>query len=220
MQQSIARSDLILSIRCGLDEYPAVALFGARQVGKTTLARLYAVQQDRLVTIYDLERPSDLAALTANPEQILSALEGLVIIDEVQRLPQLFEILRPIVDEPNNGAQFLLLGSASWDLIRGVSETLAGRIHFVDVGGFNKDEVGPTEQTLLALGQRDAYFYAAQRGAELDLLLLRNGQRWGFEFKCSDAPTTTKSMHTTAKDLRLDHLWIVYPGARCYPLSD
>ena len=76
------------------------------------------------------------------------------------------------------------------------------------------------EQTLLTLGQRDAYFYATQRGAELDLLLLRNGQRWGFEFKCSDAPSTTKSMHSTAKDLRLDHLWIVYPGTKRYPLAE
>ena len=76
------------------------------------------------------------------------------------------------------------------------------------------------EQTLLAHGERDAYFYATQRGAELDLLLLRHGQRRGFEFKAGDAPRTTKSMHTTLRDLRLAHLWVVYPGDLSYPLTE
>ena len=76
------------------------------------------------------------------------------------------------------------------------------------------------EQTLLAHGERDAYFYATQRGAELDLLLLRRGRRWGFEFKCSDAPRTTKSMRIVMQDLRLAHLWVVYPGELRYPLAE
>ena len=76
------------------------------------------------------------------------------------------------------------------------------------------------EQTLLAHGERDAYFYATHRGAELDLLLLRRGRRWGFEFKCTDAPRTTKSMHVVTDDLGLEHLWVVYPGDREYPLTD
>jgi predicted AAA+ superfamily ATPase len=76
------------------------------------------------------------------------------------------------------------------------------------------------EQTLIAHGERDAYFYATQRGAELDLLLLRRGQRWGFEYKCADAPKTTKSMHIALEDLKLEHLWVIYPGTRRYPLTE
>ena len=76
------------------------------------------------------------------------------------------------------------------------------------------------EQTLIAHGAQEAYFYATQRGAELDLLLLRRGGRWGFEFKCTDAPKTTRAMHTTKSDLGLRHLWVVYPGTMRYPLTD
>jgi hypothetical protein len=76
------------------------------------------------------------------------------------------------------------------------------------------------EQTLIRFGERDAYFWATQRGAELDLLLLRRGKRWGFEFKCSDAPSTTKSMHTALRDLGLEHLWVLYPGRDRYPLHE
>lgn len=76
------------------------------------------------------------------------------------------------------------------------------------------------EQTLMAHGEREAYFYRTQRGAELDLMLLRRGRRWGFEFKCTDAPRTTKSMHVVIKDLGLERLWVVYPGEQEYPLTD
>ena len=75
------------------------------------------------------------------------------------------------------------------------------------------------EQTLLAHGEREAYFYATRRGAELDLLLVRRGRRWGFEFKCTDAPRTTKSMHIVVRDLGLQRLWVVYPGDLEYPLT-
>ena len=76
------------------------------------------------------------------------------------------------------------------------------------------------EQTLLAHGQREAYFYRTRRGAELDLMLLRRGRRWGFEFKCTDAPRTTKSMHIAIADLNLEHLWVIYPGSPEYPLGE
>ena len=353
----------------GLSEAPAVALLGARQVGKTTLAEQAAAAWTGPVTIYDLEVAAMREALSATPERLLRGAEGLVIIDEVQRLPALFEVLRPVCDARDRNAVFLLLGSASWELIKGVSESLAGRILFVDVGGFSLVEVGAEhqdrlwmrggfprawlapsaaawtrwmqaftrtflerdipglgskvspnalgrfwrmlahyhgqtwnaaelarsmdvsaaavnhyrdllagtymirvlppwfenlgkrlvkspkvflrdsgilhfllgleearelplhprygaswegfalEQTLRAQGERDAYFYATQRGAELDLLLLRRGRRWGFEFKCTDAPRTTKSMHTVIEDLGLAHLWVLYPGDQEYPLN-
>ena len=370
MQQHILRSSLLDAVAGGLSEAPAVALLGARQVGKTTLARQVADEWPGSSTILDLEVATTREALSGTPERLLRSSEGLVVIDEVQRMPGLFEVLRPVCDDPDRRAVFLLLGSASWDLIQGVSETLAGRILFVDVGGFSLTEVDPAnqdrlwmqggfprawlapsssswtrwmrsftrtflerdvpglgsrvppeslgrfwrmlahyhgqtwnaaelarsmdmsvpavnryrdllagafmvrilppwfenlgkrivkspkvylrdsgvlhfllglekaadlpmhprygaswegfalEQTLLAHGEHEAYFYATQRGAELDLLLLRRGRRWGFEFKCTDAPRTTKSMHVVMEDLGLEHLWVLYPGDRAYPLTD
>jgi uncharacterized protein len=76
------------------------------------------------------------------------------------------------------------------------------------------------EQTLIAHGARDAYFYGTQGGAELDLLMLRRGRRFGFEYKCTDAPSTTKAMHIAISDLGLKHLWVVYPGNLSFPLSE
>ena len=370
MQQYIPRTRLLAAVNRGLNEAPVVALLGARQVGKTTLAEQVAATWDGPTSVYDLEVAAAREALAATPERLLGRSEGLVVIDEIQRGPHLFEILRPISDDRNRKSVFLLLGSASWDLIRGVSETLAGRILFVDVGGLSLDEVGPDEldllwvrggfpraylarsnaawrrwmqaftrtflerdipglgsrvspealgrfwrmlahrhgqtwnaaeigrsmdigvtavnhyrdllagafmlrvlppwfdnlgkrlvkspkvylrdsgilhsllglddpaqlplhpaygaswegfaleQTLIAHGADEAYFYRTQRGAELDLMLLRGGKRWGFEFKCSDAPRTTKSMHIVKDDLGLEQLCVVYPGDLQYPLGD
>ena len=358
------------AIRVRLGESPVVALLGARQVGKTTLAEQVAGDWAGPTVVFDLEQPGAREALRATPQKLLAEREGLVIVDEVQRLPGLFELLRPLCDDRKRKAVFLLLGSASWDLVKGVSETLAGRIQFVDVAGFSLAETGTAEQdrlwlrggfpraflaettaawerwmdgftrtflerdipglgskvapeslgrfwrmlahfhgqvwnaaelarsmdvsvtavnhyrdllagtfmvrvlppwfenlgkrlvkspkiylrdsgvlhhllgmvemldlqrhprygaswegyaleqTLIAHGGREAYFYATQRGAELDLLLLRHGRRWGFEFKCTDAPKTTKSMHVALDDLKLEHLWVVYPGTLRYPMAD
>ena len=370
IQQQIARPDLRHTTLQSLSEAPVVALLGARQVGKTTLARQVAADWPGPSILFDLERADVREALSRTPERMLRSREGLVVVDEVQRLPPLFEALRPICDDPDQKAVFLLLGSASWDLVRGISETLAGRILFLDVSGFSLAEVGaehqgslwlrggfprawlapsqaawtrwmrsftrtflerdvpglgskvapetlgrfwrmlahwhgqmwnatelarsmdvsPTavnhyrdllagsfmirvlppwfenlgkrlvksprvflrdtgvlhfllgietpdelplhprygaswegfalEQTLVAHGGHEAYFYRTQRGAELDLLLVRRGKRFGFEFKCSDAPKTTKSMHIVADDLGLEHLWVVYPGGLEYSLAD
>ena len=370
MQQFLDRPRLLAAVSEGLREAPVVALLGARQVGKTTLARQVAAEWPGPTRVLDLEVAAVREGLAQTPEAVLRDSEGLVVIDEVQRMPALFEILRPISDDPSRRAVFLLLGSASWNLIRGGSETLAGRVLFVDVAGFSLSEVGadhqrrlwmrggfprawlasspaawarwmqaftqtflerdipglgsrvspaaigrfwrmlahshgqvwnasalarsmdatPTavnryrdllagtfmirvlppwfenlgkrlvkspkvylrdsgilhfllgvedadelpmhprygaswegfalEQTLVALGARDAFFYATQRGAELDLMLLRRGRRWGFEFKCTDAPRTTKAMHIAVEDLGLEHLWVVYPGSLRYPITD
>lgn len=370
MRHSIQRGQLLDSIRVRLAESPVVTLLGARQVGKTTLAEQVASGWEGPTVVFDLEKMERREALRATPQALLAERAGLVIVDEVQRMPELFEILRPLCDDRSRKATFLLLGSASWDLVKGVSETLAGRIQFVDVSGFSLSEVGPDqldrlwlrggfpraflaetrdawerwmesftrtflerdipgigskvapealsrfwrmlahfhgqtwnaaelarsmdvsvtavnhyrdllagtfmvrvlppwfenlgkrlvkspkiylrdsgilhnllglgemlelrthprygaswegfalEQTLIAHGERDAYFYGTQRGAELDLLLLRRGRRWGFEFKCTDAPRTSKSMHVAIDDLKLEHLWVVYPGTLRYPLTD
>ena len=149
MQQSVTRHDLLATVTEGLSEVPVVALLGARQVGKTTLAGQVASAWPGPSTVFDLEVAATRAALSGTPERLLRRSEGLVVIDEVQRMPGLFEVLRPICDDRNRNAVFLLLGNASWDLIRGVSETLAGRILFVDVGGFSLAEVGPESQDRL-----------------------------------------------------------------------
>ena len=133
----------------GLAEAPAVVLLGARQVGKTTLAEQVASTWQGPTTVFDLEVAAAREALSNTPERLLNACDGLVVIDEVQRMPKLFEVLRPICDARSRNAVFLLLGSASWDLIEGVSETLAGRVLFVDVAGFSLAEVGPAQQDAL-----------------------------------------------------------------------
>jgi predicted AAA+ superfamily ATPase len=369
MQQYIERQKLLDEVILRLGESPAVTLLGARQVGKTTLAQRVRAGFGKSA-FFDLESPTDKAALESTPELTLRDCEGLVVIDEVQRMPSLFEVLRPLCDEAGRKATFLLLGSASPDLVRGVSESLAGRTQFIDVPGFSIGEAGdgqqdrlwlrgsfpraflpgseaaafrwlesfrrtiverdipglgfrvPTaalerfwtllahyhgqvwnaaelgralgaspatanhyrdifagtymlrilqpwfenlgkrqvkapkvyfrdsgllhlalgiadigalrkhprygaswegfalEQVLVTMGDRDAWFWSTQRGAELDLFLLRGGKRWGFEFKCTDAPSTTKSMHIARDDLGLEHLWVVYPGQSTYPLGE
>lgn len=126
--------------------HPVTALLGPRQCGKTTLARLL-VERDG-GTLFDLENPIDRQRLAA-PLNALERLRGLVVLDEIQRMPELFELLRVLVDRPNNPARFLVLGSASLGLVRGVSETLAGRIGFIDLTGLSLTEVGTGERDRL-----------------------------------------------------------------------
>jgi len=345
---------------------PVAALLGPRQCGKTTLARMITEREP--ATFFDLENPVDVRRLSA-PMQVLKELSGLVVIDEVQRQPALFEVLRVLVDRPKNRTRFLLLGSASPHLIKGMSESLAGRIGFVDLSGFDLREVGARsydrlwirggfprsflapddsssmawredflrsflerdipqfgitipaetlrrfwtmiahyhgqvwnaaefarslgasentarryldilsgaymvrvlapwfenigkrqvkapkiyirdsgilhgllqlrtradvqghpklgaswegfvlEQLLTVLESRDAYFWATHAGAELDLLVMIGGKRYGFEFKYQDAPDRTRSMTAAIQDLNLKHLWVVYPGNHEYSLD-
>lgn len=364
----IERTARLNEIRAALERAPVVALLGARQCGKTTLAREVASREGHW---FDLESSTDRQALAAAPERTLSSLRGLVVLDEAQTMPELLPVLRVLADRPETPARFLLLGSASPDLIRGTSESLAGRVAFVHLGGFDIEEAGadvlqrlwqrggfprsflaPDDATsyawrqdfietflsrdaarfgitlppaglrrfwtmlahlhggvlnvaelgravsvdqktagryvdiltgtflvrrlppwfentgkrlvkapkvyirdggllhaLLGLrngsevlshprfgaswegfaleqvlrfadAERDAYFWGTHGGAELDLLILRGGRRHGFEFKYSDAPRTTRSMRVALTDLRLDRLFVVYPGFRRFDLDD
>ncbi len=367
MKEIIQRPEPIQKIKDSFNIHPVTALLGPRQCGKTTLARMIA--QGEPSTFFDLENPVDVQRLSA-PLQALKDLSGLVIIDEVQRSPELFELLRVLVDRPNHDNRFLLLGSASPNLVKGVSESLAGRIGFVDLAGFHLFESGinqrnqlwlrggfplsylakhqddsnrwreafvrtflerdipqlgitipaetlrkfwtmvahyhaniwngaefarslgtaentarryldvlsgaymvrilppwfenikkrqvkspkvyirdsglfhsltqipdyeylqghpklgaswegfALEQVIQAFNSRDTYFWATHAGAELDLMLMVDGQRLGFEFKYADAPGTSRSMHIAIENLNLAHLWIVYPGDQEYQLSD
>lgn len=128
---------------------PVLAVLGPRQCGKTTLARLYAGSQ-RNVLYLDLEKPSDLAQLES-PTLALKSSYQLIVIDEVQRGPDLFPILRVLVDQAERRQRFLILGSASRDLLRQSSESLAGRISFFELTPFSLKEVGD-EQTLWLRG--------------------------------------------------------------------
>ncbi len=119
---------------------PCVAILGARQVGKTTLANQLAAEWDGPIHRFDLERPSDLARL-ADAELALGPLDGLVVLDEVQRRPELFPVLRVLIDE-NPGRRYLVLGSASPELLGQSSESLAGRIAYHELTPLTLDEVG------------------------------------------------------------------------------
>ena len=365
----IQRHRLVAEIRSGLKHSPVVALLGTRQVGKSTLARL-ACAGRKPVHYFDLELELDRRRLSLAPQTVLEALRGTVVIDEIQRMPRLFELLRPLTDRRPLPAHFLVLGSASPDLVRGVSETLAGRIQFVSVPGLSLQEVGADrqtdlwlrgglppaflaendelslrwrrdfittfverdipqlglripseairrfwlmlggyhgciwnacemarslgtadktarhyldilsgtftarvlppwyenipkrqikspkiyirdsgllhalldiqtlaqlqsnriygaswegfalEQTLTSHGADNAFFWNAQGVCELDLLLIRGGRRYGFEFKCTDAPTMTQSLHKAMDELELAHAWVVYPGKSAYPMHE
>jgi hypothetical protein len=123
-----------------LEQYPAVGIVGARQVGKTTLAGLLADKWKGTVHKFDLENPEDLARLT-DPMLVLKELRGLVILDEVQRLPDIYQVLRVLIDRDDLDCKYLILGSASPQLLRQSSESLAGRIKYHRLTGFGLDEV-------------------------------------------------------------------------------
>ncbi len=362
----IARPEPLARIRRALRRQRVVALIGPRQSGKTTLARqLLPVKSPRY---FDLEEPRSLARL-AEPMTALEPLRGLVVIDEVQRRPELFPVLRVLADRRLLPARFLVLGSASPDLLRQSSETLAGRLETIVLSGFSLGEVGikrldqhwsrggfpesflarseansqswrrqfiqtflerdlpqmgiqipaptllrfwtmvahyhgavwsaaepagslgisePTvrryldlltgafmvrqlppwhenlrkrqvkspkvylrdsgllhellgirseaellshpkcgaswegyavEEVLKATEPDEAYFWATHQGAELDLLLIKDGRRFGIEIKRADAPRVTPSMRIALEDLRLDHLSVLYPGSVPYRLD-
>lgn len=118
-----------------------VGILGARQVGKTTLARVVQKQWKGQTNVFDLENPEDLARLN-DPILSLKNLKGLVILDEIQRRPDLYNVLRVLVDRPGKSARFLVLGSASPNLLMQSSESLAGRIIYYNLPGFSLDETG------------------------------------------------------------------------------
>jgi predicted AAA+ superfamily ATPase len=127
-----------------LRRHVIVGILGARQVGKSTLARMAASPRRGPVTLFDLENDEDLARLS-DPMLALKGLGGLVIIDEIQQRPDLFRALRVLADRQNTPCRFLVLGSASPGLLRQSSETLAGRIVYHRLGGFALDDVGGNE---------------------------------------------------------------------------
>jgi len=137
----LQRSRHLETLEGFLRRFPVVGILGARQVGKTTLARELVARSAQPATFFDLEDPADLGRL-AEPMLALRELRDLVVIDEVQRFPDLYPVLRVLADRPGTPARFLVLGSASPELLRQTSESLAGRIVYHELGGFALDEVG------------------------------------------------------------------------------
>jgi predicted AAA+ superfamily ATPase len=137
----ITRIKELISLRRLLAQNPVVGIIGARQVGKTTLAQRYARQARGPYHYFDLENPEDEARLS-DPMLALKELKGLVVIDEIQRLPGLFPVLRVLADRKRRPARFLVLGSASPELLHQGAETLAGRIAYHELRGLALDEVG------------------------------------------------------------------------------
>lgn len=363
----IRRPGLVSRVRAALRRSRVVALVGPRQCGKTTLARMLVPGES--ARYFDLEEPAGLARL-AEPMTALAGLKGLVVIDEVQRRPDLFPVLRVLADRKPLPARFLVLGSASPALLRQSSESLAGRLEIIEIAGFSLAEVGAAaldrhwlrgglplsftartqadsalwrrqfvrtfverdlpqlgsnvpaealrrfwtmlahyhgqvwnaadparslgvsepavrryldlltgvymvhqlkpwhqnlgkrqvksakvyvrdtgllhallgidtarellahpksgaswegyavEETLKAVQPEEAYFWATHQGAELDLLLFRRGRRFGVEIKRADAPRLTPSMRIALRDLKLEHLTVLYPGSRRYALAE
>ncbi len=363
----VTRDKIIQQIQKALSRSKSVALVGPRQVGKTTLARQFLPFTH--ANYFDLENPVSRARLS-EPMTALEPLKGLVVIDEVQLAPNLFPVLRVLMDQKPDFGQFLILGSASPKLLQQSSESLFGRIEVIEIRGFGLEEVGienlqtlwrrggypnsftaATEEnsnqwrrnainrfveqdlsqlginvpapamlrfwTMLAhyhgqiwnaadpartmgsnestvrryldsltqtfmirqlqpwfenLAKRqvkhpklyfsdtgllhyllgihteadlqthpktgaswegfaleqiikiiepdEVYFWATHNGAELDLLIFKNGKRIGIECKMIDAPRVTKSMQIALEDLHLDALYVVYPGLHQYPIND
>lgn len=136
----IQRATELKLLKTLLKDNPIVAILGPRQCGKTTLSHQFSSLWHSDVTVFDLEDARDIQRLH-DPFLSLEGLKGLVIIDEIQRLPDLFPALRVLVDRSQE-TKYLILGSASRDLIRQSSESLAGRISYFEIGGFSMDHIG------------------------------------------------------------------------------
>jgi uncharacterized protein len=167
----IERPRLKFAVRDALRRSPVALLVGPRQCGKSTLAQTF-VDEDEL-NYFDLEDPVGLSRL-AEPMTALNPLRGTVVIDEVQRRPELFSVLRVLADRRGTPARFLILGSASGELLRQSSESLAGRAEVIGMGGLTLDEVGKDALSRLWLRGGFPRAYLARDEAD--------GLRWRREF--------------------------------------
>lgn len=215
----------------------AVALIGPRQVGKTTLA--HAIGAERNALYLDLESRENRDKLT-EPALFLRAYEDrLVILDEIRRVPELFQTLRGLIDQGRRRGKrhgrFLVLGSAAIDLLRQSGESLAGRIAYVEMGPLDVLEAGQNEASCAALWLRGGFpdsflarsdapartlatFYRTAAGVDLVLDLPR-GERWAVEIKLRLAARPEKGFHLACEDLEPARQFVVYAGDRRFPVS-
>lgn len=147
---------ILSDIETALDQFPAVALLGPRQAGKTTLAHFITSRHTHSLYL-DLERPSDLAKLVDQELFLSRHTDRLIVLDEIQRKPDLFPVLRSLIDDNRRSGRFLLLGSASPQLLRQASESLAGRISFNELAPFDMSEVQPRQDAVAHFWLRGGY---------------------------------------------------------------
>jgi predicted AAA+ superfamily ATPase len=166
----LSRPFYMQDLETAIRRSPITALLGPRQAGKTTLIRMFS--EGKPATFFDLESLPDQRRLQ-NPELVLGSLHGLVILDEIQQMPGLFQTLRVLVDRPDNQSRFVILGSASPQLIRDASESLAGRVEFIELDGFNLSETGSSAWQSLWL--RGGFPRSYLAGSEADSLAWREG---------------------------------------------
>lgn len=180
----IKRAGIISTLKTAIKRSKVVVLSGPRQCGKTTLAREFLSEES--VNYFDLEDPISLARLD-EPMTALRPLKGLVVIDEVQRRPDIFPVLRVLADRKGTPARFLILGSASGNLLQQSSESLAGRLEYVTIGGFSLSELDTPAETVLwrrggfplsylAKTEADSF---AWRKSFIRTLLERDLPQWG-----------------------------------------
>ena len=180
----IDRPRVVAELRDALRRSPIAALLGPRQCGKTTVARAFGGPDAHF---FDLENSLDRQALALAPERTLGPLRGLVVLDEVQTMPALLPTLRVLADRSDVPARFLLLGSASPDLIQGAAESLAGRVALVPMAGFDLTEAGSGQATrlwerggfprsFLAASEADSYHW---RQDFIETFLSRDAARFG-----------------------------------------
>lgn len=183
-RRMIVRHAILEELDTALARSRVVVLAGPRQCGKTTLARERVSEHS--INYFDLEDPASLSRLD-EPMTALRSLTGLVVIDEVQRCPDLFPVLRVLVDRENAPARFLILGSASGELLRQTSESLAGRMERLEIGGFGLNELGEAAaETLWLRGGFPRSYLAdsetdsiAWRKNFIQTLLERDFPQWG-----------------------------------------
>ena len=185
----LVRAESLSRLRLLLAEFPVVTLLGARQVGKTTLARQLAAERSD-TTWFDLEDPATVAMLD-EPGLALRPLKGLVVLDEIQRVPEIFPLLRVLADRPGTPARFLVLGSASPELLRQTSETLAGRVAFHHLDGFDITEVEDLDRLWLRGGLPRSYL------ANSDAASARWRRSFLETFLSRDVADATRSMAPT-----------------------
>lgn len=215
----IVRARMLDEIRRALGRAPVVVLSGPRQCGKTTLAR--ELLSPDSINYFDLEDPTSIARLD-EPMTALGSLEGLVVIDEIQRRPDLFPVLRVLVDRRPSVAHFLMLGSASGELERQSSESLAGRVERIEMSGFSLAEVGaPDQERLWVRGGFPRSFLAATdadsmswRSQFIQTLLERDLPQWGV-----NVPATTLRRLWTIVAHYHAQTWNASDAARTLDLS-
>ncbi len=181
-----------------LRRHRVVGIVGARQVGKTTLARSLVAKVKTPSSYFDLENPEDLARLD-DPMLALKGLKGIVVIDEIQRLPDLFPVLRVLVDRPASAPRFLVLGSASPVLLRQSSETLAGRIVYHGLRGFALEDVGVENHRRLWLRGGFPRSYLARSTNESD--------EWRRGFVRTFLERDLPQLGTTIRSATLHRFW-------------